>query len=141
MGRGTFHYSRLLKATPNLASNTSRDRTSTAFPGNLCWCLSTTIINNFYIFNLNLPFFSLKLLAFVLSLHFLIRISFPSLLQAPFQYWKAAMGSPHTFSRPNNPNSLSLSSQKRCSNTLIIFIALLCIHCNWFLSFDDRNQS
>jgi len=32
------------------------------------------------------------------------------------------------FSRLNSPNSLSLSSQERCSSLLIIFVALLWIH-------------
>ncbi|XP_074718070.1 cytochrome b5 reductase 4 isoform X1 [Strix uralensis] len=41
------------------------------------------------------------------------------------QYWKAAIRSPRSllFSRLNSSNSLSLSSQGRCSSPLIIFVA------------------
>ncbi|KAK4831337.1 hypothetical protein QYF61_017468 [Mycteria americana] len=58
-------------------------------------------------------------------------------VQAPFRYWKAAIRSPHSliFSRLNNPNSLSLSAQERCSSPLIIFVALLWTHSNRPMSF------
>ncbi|KAK4821259.1 hypothetical protein QYF61_017137 [Mycteria americana] len=57
-------------------------------------------------------------------------------LRAPFRYWKAAIRSRQSllFSRLNNPNSLSLSSQK-CSSPLTIFMALLWTHSNRSMSF------
>ena len=44
-----------------------------------------------------------------------------------FEYWKAAVRSPQSFlfSRLNKPNSLSFSTEERCSSPLIIFVALL----------------
>ncbi|KAK4816023.1 hypothetical protein QYF61_011013 [Mycteria americana] len=56
---------------------------------------------------------------------------------APFKYWKAAIRSPPSllFSRLNNPNSLSLSSQERCSSPRIIFVALLWTCSNSSMSF------
>ena len=76
----------------------------------------------FFISNLNLPAFSLKLLPLVLSQQALLKTLSPS-----FKYWKAARRSPWSllFSRLNSPNSLSLSSQERCSIPLDVFVALL----------------
>ncbi|KAK4820562.1 hypothetical protein QYF61_001625 [Mycteria americana] len=58
-------------------------------------------------------------------------------LIAPFQYWKAAMRSPRSllFSRLNSPNSLSLSSQDRCSSPQVIFMSLLWTCSNSSMSF------
>ncbi|KAK4827490.1 hypothetical protein QYF61_018790 [Mycteria americana] len=52
-------------------------------------------------------------------------------------YWKAARRCPQSllFSRLNNPNSLSLSSQERCSSPRIIFVALLWTCSNRSMSF------
>ncbi|KAK4827484.1 hypothetical protein QYF61_018784 [Mycteria americana] len=64
--------------------------------------------------------------------------SFPGQpVPAPFRYWKAARRCPQSllFSRLNNPNSLSLSSQERCSSPRIIFVALLWTHSNSSMSF------
>ncbi|GAB0182728.1 ras-related protein Rab-31 [Grus japonensis] len=55
----------------------------------------------------------------------------------PFRYWKAAIRSPRSllFSRLNNPNPLSVSSQERCSSPLIVFMALLWTRFNRSMSF------
>ncbi|KAK4815157.1 hypothetical protein QYF61_017598 [Mycteria americana] len=56
---------------------------------------------------------------------------------APFKDRKAARRSPRSrlFSRLNNPNSLSLSYQERCSIPLIIFVALLWTRSHRSMSF------
>ena len=70
MGRDTFQQTKLLKAPPNLALNTSREGESTASLGNLCQCLTTIMVKNFFLIpKLNLPSFILKPLTLVLSLH------------------------------------------------------------------------
>ena len=64
----------------SLALNTFRDGASPASLGILFQCLITLIINNFLLVsNLNLPFFSLKLLSLVLSLQDLVKCYSPSL--------------------------------------------------------------
>jgi len=47
-----------------------------------------------------------------------LKNSLSSFLVGSFRYWKAAVRSPQSllFTRLNNPNSLSLSSQERCSS-------------------------
>ena len=48
------HETRLLKAPSNLALNTARDGASTTTLGNLCQCLTTLIVKNFFLVcNLN----------------------------------------------------------------------------------------
>jgi len=86
MGRDTFYQNRLLKAPSSLALNTSREGTSTASLGNLCQCLTTLIVKNFFfISHLNLPFFSLKPLPLVLSLHALVKKSLSSFPVGPLR--------------------------------------------------------
>lgn len=41
MGRGTFHYLRLLQSLSSLPWDTSRDGADTAALGNLCWGFTT----------------------------------------------------------------------------------------------------
>ena len=76
--------------------------------------------------NLNLPCLSSKPFPLVLSLSTLVNSHSPSCLYAPFKYWKATMRSawsllfPKLYFSPGklglfNPNSLSISSQERCS--------------------------
>ncbi|KAK4827585.1 hypothetical protein QYF61_019487, partial [Mycteria americana] len=68
---------------------------------------------------------------------------FSSMLHSSFaygiqnKYRKAAIKCPQSlpFSRLTNPNSLSLSSQERCSIPLIIFVALLWTHSKRSMSF------
>jgi len=73
MGRDTFHYARLLKASSKLDMNTAKDGASTVSLGNLFQCLTTLIVKNFFLrSNLNLPTFSLKPLLLVLSVHALV---------------------------------------------------------------------
>ena len=86
----------------------------------------TLVVKNFFLIsNLHLLSFSLKPLPFVLSLHALVKSPSPAFLQAQFKYWMVVVRSPHRllFSRLNSPNSLSLSSQQRCSSPRIIFVA------------------
>ncbi|KAK4832076.1 hypothetical protein QYF61_020632 [Mycteria americana] len=120
----------LLQAPSNLTLNVARDGASTTSLGNLFQCFTTLIVKNFFLISsLNLPSFSLKPLPLVLSQQVL--------LKTPFKYCKAAMRSPQSllFSRLNNPSSLSLSSQERCSISLIIFVALLWTCSNRSMSF------
>jgi len=51
--------------------------------------------------------------------------SLSSSLLGPFRYWQAAIRSPWSlgFSRLNSPNSVSLSSQQRCSSPHVIAMA------------------
>ena len=81
MGRDTFHFTRLLKASSNLALNTSREGASTTSLGNLFQCLTILKVKNFsFVVDLNLLCFSLKPLFFVLSLHALVKSSSPVFL-------------------------------------------------------------
>ena len=62
MGRDTFHQTRLLQAPSILALDTAREGAATASLGNLCQCLTTLTVKNFFLIsNLNLPSFSLKM--------------------------------------------------------------------------------
>ena len=138
LSRDVFHQTRLLRAPSNLALNTAREGAATASLGNLFQCFTTLMLKNFFqTSNLNLPSFSLQPFPLVLSLHTLVISPSPSFLEAPFWYWKAAVRSPWSllFSRLNSPNSLSLSSQERCSSPLINFVALLWTCSNRSMSF------
>ena len=138
MVRDTFHQTRLLKAPSNLALNTSREGASTTSLGNLFHCLTTLIVKNFFLLSkLNLPSFTFKSLPLVLSLPALVKKSISSFLASPLQVLKAAIRSAQNllFSKLNNPSSLSLSSQERCSIPLLTFVALLWTHFNSSMSF------
>jgi len=52
MGRDTFHQTRLLKAPPSLALNTSREGAATTPLDNLFPCLTTLIVKNFFLISL-----------------------------------------------------------------------------------------
>jgi len=79
MDRDTFHQTRLLRAPSNLALNTAREGAATASLGNLCQCLNTLTVKNFFLVsNLNLPSVSLKPLPLVLSLHALVKSPCPA---------------------------------------------------------------
>lgn len=86
------------------------------------------------------------LLQFKIYFVLLQQSSSPSFLEAPFRYWKGLEGFPGAFSSPENqPISLSLSPQQRCSSPWNIFVAssglshsrsisFLCWKCqNWIL--------
>jgi len=61
MGRATFHQTRLLKSTSNLALNTAREGAATASLGNQGQGLTALRAENFFVkADLNLPFFSSK---------------------------------------------------------------------------------
>jgi len=84
MGRDTFRQTRLLQAPSNLALNTAREGAATASLGNLGRGLTTLIITNFCLIStLNLPSFSLKSLALVLSPHALVKRPYPDFLWCP----------------------------------------------------------
>ncbi|KAK4827407.1 hypothetical protein QYF61_017837 [Mycteria americana] len=112
-------YGRLLKAPSNLALNTSREGASTTSLGNQFQCLIFKAITP-------CPITTCP-----------CKKSLSSFLVGPFRYWKATIRFPRSllFSRLNNPNSLSLPSQERCSSPLIIFVALLWTHSNRSMSF------
>jgi len=81
MGKDIFHDTRLLKAPYNLAFNIPREGASTVSLGNLFQCLTTLIVNNFFLTsNLNLSSFSLKPLPLVLSLQALVKSPSPAFL-------------------------------------------------------------
>jgi len=91
------------------------------FSGQPLQCLTNLTIKKkkkiFLIFNVNLQSLSLKPLPLVLSLETLAKHLSPPVLQTP------TTRSPQSllFSRLNNPNFLSLSSQERCSRLLEVF--------------------
>lgn len=59
MARDTFHYTRLLKASPSLALNASRHGASKVSQSNLFQCLTTPTVKNFFLTsNLNLSSFN-----------------------------------------------------------------------------------
>ena len=137
-GRDIFHQTRLLKATSNLALSTPREGASTTSLGQLFQCLTALIGKNFFLIsNLNLHSFSSKPLPLALSRHALVKSPSPAFSHVTFKYWKTSITSPCSlpFSRVNSPNSLSLSSQERCSIPLIIFVALLWTRSNKSTSF------
>ncbi|CAN0052273.1 unnamed protein product [Bubo scandiacus] len=80
-GQGHLPLDQVLKALSNLALNTAREGAATASLGNLCQCLTTVTVKNFFLIsNLDLISFSLKLLPLVLSLLLLIKGPSPSFL-------------------------------------------------------------
>ena len=87
----------VLRAPSSLTLSVSRDGASTTNLGNLCQCLITLIVKNFFLIsNLNLLYFSLRPFPLILSQQILLKSLFPSFLQPPsFRYWKAW---PHTVS-------------------------------------------
>jgi len=84
MSRDIFHQTTVLRAPSNLALNTAREGAATASLGNLCQCLTTLMMKNFFLIShLNLPSFSLQPFPLVLSLHTLVKSPSPSFLWAP----------------------------------------------------------
>ena len=68
--------------------------------GELVQCLTTLIVNNFFLVSkLSFPSFSLKSFPLLLSARLCYRLS-PSFLLPPFRYWMAALRLPGTFSSP-----------------------------------------
>jgi len=83
------HQTRLLKAPSSLALNTAREGAATASLGNLCQCLTTLVVKNFFLISsLNLPSFSFKPLPLVLLQQALLKSLSQSFLQAPLQVLK-----------------------------------------------------
>ena len=74
MSRDIFNQTRLLRAPSNLAWNVSRDGASTTSLGNLCQCLTTLTVKNFFLISsLHLPSFSLKPFLLVLAQQALLK--------------------------------------------------------------------
>jgi len=125
MSRDIFHQPRVLRAASSLALSTAREGAATASLGSLGQCFTTLMVKNFFpISNLNLPSFSLE--PFALSYHCTPLCKAPLHPSCrPLQALAAALRSPQSllFSRLNSPNSLSLSSEERCSSPWIIFVA------------------
>ena len=95
--------------------------------GNMFQCFTT--LNFFLISNLNLS-------SFTLSYYNRHTEKSPYFLETPFRYWKTVIRSPQSllFSRLNNPNFLSLSSQGKCSMPWVIFVAVFWPHYNRSMS-------
>ncbi|NXL63984.1 KSR2 Kinase, partial [Chordeiles acutipennis] len=119
------HTPKLLKASANLAQNTSREEQP-----QLLWATWDTVsppshqrISSSHLISISpLPLSSHHPL-FSHSLP-LAKVP-PQPSWSPFRYWEAARRSPRSllFSRLNSPNSLSLSSQQSCSSPGIILVA------------------
>ncbi|KAK4829865.1 hypothetical protein QYF61_007257 [Mycteria americana] len=95
--RDIFNYIRLLRAPSNLTFNVSRDGASTTSLGNLFQCFTTLTVKNFFLR-------SSPTKKFV-----------PIFLIRPLEVLKGCnkvLPEPSLFSRLNNPNPLSLSSQE-----------------------------
>ena len=95
--------------------------------GKLCQCLLTLTVNKCcLIFRQNLLCFCLCPLPLVLSLGTNVKSLARSCLHPSFRYlYTLIRYHPRfLFSRLNNPCSLSLSSQERCSSPSVIFMAL-----------------
>jgi len=119
MGGDPFLQTRLLNAPSSLALNTAREGAATPSLGNLCQCLTTLRVKDFFLTsNLNPLSFSLKPLPLVLSLHDLVKSPSPAFSQPAFSYWMAAVRPPRSLlsSRLTSPSSRSLSSQEECSS-------------------------
>ena len=84
--KDTYSYIRLLKALSSLTLNVSRNGASSSTLGNLCQCLTIIVKNFLFIYDLNLPSFSLKPFPFVLSQQTLLKSL--SFLTAPLQILK-----------------------------------------------------
>jgi len=122
----------LLRALSNLALNVARDGGSTTSLGNRFQCFTTlTVKNVFLLSSQKLPSLSLKPLLLVLSS--LAEKVPPMFPVGPLQ--ESNVSPNLLLSRLNNPNSLSLSLQERCSSPLINFVALLWTHSNNSISF------
>ena len=87
MNKDTHSSIRLLRASSSLTLSVSRDGASIAPLGNLFHCLTTPIVNFFFLLSsLNLPSFSLKVFILVLSQQTLLKDLSPYFLQFPFRY-------------------------------------------------------
>ena len=132
MGRDIFHQPRVLRAPSSLALNPAREGTATASLGSLllwaaslgslCQGLTTLIVKSFFLTStLKYTLFQFKDITPCPTPTCPCQKSLSSFLVGPFRYWNAAWSL--LFSGLNNPNSLSLYSQQRCSSPWIIFVA------------------
>ena len=126
MSRDIFKETRLLTAPSNLTWNVSRDGASTTSLGNLYQCLTIPNSKEFLLYiQSKSTLFQFEAITPCPITTGPCKRSLSSLLVAPFKYWKASLRSPRSlfFSRLNSPNSLSFSSQQRCSSPPIIAMA------------------
>lgn len=99
MGRATFLHRRLLKAPSNMAVNTTTNGAFITSLGNLFQCFTTLNTKNFFLkSNVNPPFFSLRSLVLVLSLHAFEKSPSPALLHAPLSTERLLKGVPGAYS-------------------------------------------
>ena len=89
MSRDTYSYIRLLRALSSLTLSVSRDGACTTSQGNLCQCLNTRIVNNFFLIsNLNLSSFTCqKTLGPVVAGWHLTQGPVVTELQAEIPFW------------------------------------------------------
>ena len=112
MGRDNCHQTRLLQALTNLALDAAREGAATVSLANLCRCLTTSTVKNFFLISsLNLPSFSLKPLPLVLSLQSLVKSSSPAFLYAHSGTGRLQQGVLRAFSSFHEQNYLYLQIQ------------------------------
>jgi len=113
VSRDPFHLPRLLRAPSNLALNPAREEAATASLGNLCQCLTTLRVKNFFLISsLNLLSFNLKPLPLLLS-HFAAVAWVFETASGPRQSlsWKTPKEMPGWSRRGGSTVPLSLSSR------------------------------
>ena len=129
MGRDTFHQTRLLKALSSLGLNTAREGADRASRGNLCQCLTTFIVYNFFLIpSLNLLSFSFEPLPLVLLLNALVKIP----LQLSCRSWTELLSLPSVL-------QTLINSMRRQNKTPIAITSLCnCVTSNGHFSFVKR---
>ncbi|KAK4832342.1 hypothetical protein QYF61_021871 [Mycteria americana] len=131
-------YSKFPRTMSRQILNISKLGDSTTSTGSLCQCSVTFVVQKcFLMFRGNLLCFRLCPLPLVLSPGTNARSLAPFSLHPPFKYLYILMRSIPglLFSRLNNPRSLSLSAQERCSKPfIIIFMALYWTHSSMSMS-------
>lgn len=134
MSRDISNYKRLLRLQSNLTSNVSRDGVYTTSLGNLLQGHTILIVRySFLISNQSWPSVCLKPLPPVLLQQTLTKCLSSSVSQSSFNYSKTTVGFPQSsLLQPEEPQ---LSSQKRYFIPPIIFMAVLWIHSNRYMSF------
>jgi len=125
MGSDTIHQTRLLKATSNLALNSAREGAATTSLGNMCQCLTTLTVKNFFLsISSKATLFQFKAITPCPVPTGPCKKSLSSFLAGPIRYWKAALRSlwSSLFSGLKSPNSQPFLVG-RCSSPRIIFVA------------------
>lgn len=113
MDRDTFHKTRLLKAPSNLAMTISWNGASRISLGHLLQCLTSFIIENFFLIaNLDLP---LPVRAVAPCPITTYPCKKATSLLGPFRYWKALQGLPRAFS-----SLAQVFSKSLCTNATLL---------------------